>query len=359
MCAWKYKRIMSKVTVAKLKLMEPKKITDLLGMKLRDIFSMLEKTPYNKEISEISAKNLNSNSLEEALLRNFIKSYEDLVDFSPKGIRLLISSFLTKFEVNCVKAMLRTKEANLSNDEAMKFIIPAGKLTRVKCKEILENSEKMDDVIESLSDMEYGPVLDKALTEYKEERIFYLLEVALDRYVYFSIWRSIGKLGGLDKKIAKTIVGIEVDIANIKTILRCKEMGIKEEQIKRYLIPVSEVFGEKELYEIIKDSDTSTFINSLVRLAKQAMARDYSYIFTELQQQNVTSLTTIEMILDKGLIKTSLRMIKRYTQYFNLGLVLAYLNLKWFEIRNLRAIIRGTEAGISPEKIKKTLILVK
>ena len=97
----------------------------------------------------------------------------------------------------------------------------------------------------------------------------------------------------------------------------------------------------------------------MVRLAKGEMARDYYYVFNELQQQKVTSLTIFETILDKGIIKTSLKMIKRYTPYFNLGLILAYLNLKWFEIRNLRAIIRGTEARISPEKVKKTLILVK
>ena len=350
---------MSKVMVSKLQLMEPKRITDLLGMKLRDILSTLEKTPYNKEIAEIDSTNLNSSALEEAFLRNFIRTYEDLVDYSPKGIRILISAFLTKFEVNCVKAMLRAKEANLSTVEAMKYIIPAGKLNKTKCKEILENSEKIADIVEHLSDMEYGPVLDKALTDYKEDRIFYLLEVALEKHVYSMVWRSIGKLGGLDKRIAKTIVGMEIDFANIKTILRCKAMGIKEYQIIRYLIPVSEIFGEKELEKIIKDSDISIFINSLVRLAKGEMARDYYYVFNELQQQKVTSLTMFETILDKGIIKTNLKMIKRYTPYFNLGLILAYLNLKWFEIRNLRAIIRGTEARISPEKVKKTLILVK
>ena len=134
-------------------------------------------------------------------------------------------------------------------------------------------------------------------------------------------------------------------------------MRIRDDQITRYLMPISEVLGEKEFNEVIKESDIQSFINSLVRLAKSAKARDYYYIFTELQQQNVTSLTTFEKILNKGIIKTSLRMIKRHTPYYNIGLILAYLNLKWFEVRNLIAIIRGSEAGISPEKVKKTLIL--
>ena len=357
MCAWKYKRIMPKITVAKLKLMEPKKITGLVDMSLPHISSMLEKTPYKAEISEVNAKGLSSISLEDALLQNFIKTCEEIMELSPKGIRVLLSTFLMKFEANCVKAILRAKQAELDVDEAMKYIIPVGRMDEARCRKTLESSENIADVAESLSDMEYGSVLEKAFAVYEEEKIFYLLAVALDRYVYSKIWRAIGKLGGLDKKIARTVIGLEIDSANVKTILRCKAMGISEDQIRRYLIPVSEVLGEKELEEVMREEDMQSFINSLVRLAKHAMARDYQYIFTEIQQSHVTSLTRLETILDRGLVETSLRMIKRYTPYFNIGLILAFLNLKWFEVRNLRAIIRGCEAGIPADRVKKLLIL--
>jgi len=357
MCAWKYKRIMPKITVAKLKLMEPKKITDLVGMSLHHISSMLEKTPYKTEISEVNAKGLSSISMENALLQNFIKTCEELMEMSPKGIRLLLSTFLMKFEANCIKAILRAKQAELDVDEAMEYIMPVGRLDEARCRKTLEISENIADVVESLSDMEYGSVLEKAFSVYEEEKIFYLLEVALDRYVYSKIWRAIGKLGGLDKKIARTVIGLEIDSANVKTILRCKAMGISEDQIRRYLIPVSEVFSEKELEEAMRGLDMQSFINSLVRLARRSMARDYQYIFTEIQELHVTSLTTLETILDRGLVETSLRMLKSYTPVFNIGLILAFLNLKWFEVRNLRAIIRGSEAGIPPDRAKKLLIL--
>jgi vacuolar-type H+-ATPase subunit C/Vma6 len=245
MSAWKYKQIMSKTTVAKLQLIEPKRITDLAGMRLHDIFSMLEKTVYNAEISRIRGKGLSSSLLEDALLQNFVKTCERLLKFSPKDIRLLLSTFLMKFEVDCVKGLLRAKQAELTVEEALKYIMPVGKLDEARCRKILETTEDIADVVESLQDMEYGSVLDEAFAVYKEEKIFYLLEIALDRYVYSKLWEATGKLGGLDKKIARTIIGLEIDSANIKTILRCRAMGINEDQIKRYIIPVSEVFGEK------------------------------------------------------------------------------------------------------------------
>jgi len=357
MCAWKYKRVMPKITVAKLKFMEPKRITGLVGMSLHHISSVLEKTSYKTEISEVNAKELSSISMEDAFLQNFIKTCEELMEMSPKDVRLLLSAFLMKFEVNCVKALLRAKQAELDVDEAMKYIMPVGRLDEARCRKTLEISENIADVVDSLSDMEYGSVLEKAFAVYEEEKIFYLLEVALDIHVYSKIWRAIGKLRGLDKKIAKTVIGLEIDSTNVKTILRCKAMGINEDQIRRYLIPVSEVFSEKELEEAMREADMQSFINSLVRLARRSMARDYQYIFTEIQELHVTSLTTLETILDRGLVETSLRMLKRYTAFFNIGLILAFLNLKWFEVRNLRAIIRGSEAGIPTDRVKKLLIL--
>jgi len=357
MCAWKYKQVMPRITVEKLKLMEPKKITNLVGMSLHHISSELEKTPYRPEISELNTKGLSSISLEQALLKNFIKTCEEIIELSPKDVRLLLSALLMKFEANCVKTLLRAKEANLSVEESMNYIIPAGRLSEDRCKKTLENSENIADIIDSLSDMEYGPVLEKAFEVYLKEKIFYLLEIALDRHVYHKIWRATGKFWGLDKKIVRTAIGLEIDSVNVKTVLRCKATGISKNQIKQYILPVSEVFGEKELEEAMSCLDMQSTIDSLVESAKRARARDHRYIFTELQESHVTSLTALETILDRGLIKTNLRIIKRYTPFFNIGLLLAFLNLKWFEVKNLRAIIRGSEARIAPDRVKKLLIL--
>lgn len=348
---------MSKITVAKLNLLEPNEIINLVGTNLNHISSMLKKTPYKAEISKIRGKGFSSGSLEEALLQNFINTCEELVKISPKGIRSLLSSFLLKFEVDCAKSLLRTKKAELTLQEAMKYIHPTGKLEEARCIKIFESSGNIVEIVESLYDLEYGSTLKEALDVYEEMKSFFLLEVALDRYVYSKLWRASEKLGGLDKKISRTIIGLEIDSANVKTILRCKAMGINEEQIRLYLIPVSKVLGKPELEEILRESGMQSVIDSLVRSAESALARDYRYVFTEIQESRVTSLTGIETILDRGLVETCLRMLKRYTSYFNIGLMLAFLNLKWFEIRNLRAVIRGAEAEIPPDRVKKMLIL--
>ena len=359
MSAWKYKRIMPRAIIAKLKLIKPEDIVDLVGRSLDYICSKLMETTYKVEISAIPAGQLNSISLENAFLKNFIKIYEEIIAYSPKDIRLLLSTVLMKFEADNVKAILRAKEAEMNVDEAMKYITSVGRLDEVRCRKILENSKSVKGVVELLLDLEYGFVLKRALGEYEKTGLFLPLETALDKYVYGKIWEASEKLKGLDKKIARTILGVEIESINVRVILRCKAMEIGENLIRHYLIPVSEVFGDKELEDAIKAANLKSSIESLLTTARLALAVDYWRMLSDFLKEYETShsLSRLEIVLDRGLLKTSLRMLKKYTHFFNIGLILALLNLKWFEVKNLRAIVKGAEGKIPMDRTKKLLIL--
>ncbi|NIU83498.1 MAG: hypothetical protein GWN64_08490, partial [Candidatus Thorarchaeota archaeon] len=142
------------------------------------------------EISEIPARQLDSASLERAFLKNFMRTCKEIMKHSPKSISFLLSTILMKFEANNVKAVLRAKKAELGVDEALRYVIPVGRLDEARCRKILESSKSVTDMGESLSDLEYGPVLKGVLVEYEETGVFPLLEVALDKYVYGRIWRA-------------------------------------------------------------------------------------------------------------------------------------------------------------------------
>jgi V/A-type H+-transporting ATPase subunit C len=359
MRAWKYKRLTPNVIGQRLELIESKDIVDLVGKRLDYIHLMLSKTPYHIELQDIQDKQLDSASIENVLLKNYINTCEIIKDYSPKNIRLLLYAILKKFEINNIKAILRAKWAGISVNEAMRFITPVGKMDEMRCKSILKNAESVIDVIEHLSDLEYGPVLKEAFRDHEETEGLQYIEAFLSNYVYKEIFKAVGKLRGRDKKIAETVLGIEIDSINIKILLRSMSLKIGKDQIKRYLLPTSQIFSEKELETAIETNDIRAFIESLLTVAKFRNARDYQYMLIELlgEYKSFQSLSSLEVALDRSLLKTSLRMLKRYTPYFNIGLILAFLNAKWFEVRNLRAILRGTEGNLDPEKIMKLLIL--
>jgi vacuolar-type H+-ATPase subunit C/Vma6 len=241
----------------------------------------------------------------------------------------------------------------------MEYIVPAGELNATKCMEILKNSAGVRDVVKLVSDLEYGPVLENALEKYDKTGELLALEVAVDRHVYSRIWKAIKKLRGLDGRIARTILGLEIDSMNIRVILRLQEAGISQDQAREYLIPISEVFGQKGLEGAMQAKEARSTIEQLLEAAKVSLARDHQQLLKDLIREYEThkSLSHLETVLDRGLLKTSLRMLKRYTPFFNIGVILAFLNLKWFELRNLRIIIKGAEEKMPLARTTELLIL--
>ena len=178
---------MPRVAIENLKLIEVDDLISLIGKDLESIRRALEDSPYREYISAISLDENDSVSLEAVLLQNYAETYKKLAKFSSGSIRNLILAVLKKFEVSNMKAMLRVTKAKISVDEAMRHIVPVGALDMNRCRAILAESKSIDDVINSLADLEYGLIM-KGIVN-KRERIEDLmqLEVALDKAVYREI----------------------------------------------------------------------------------------------------------------------------------------------------------------------------
>ena len=359
MKVWKYKSLTPTVIGAMLELLDRKDIVDLVSRSFDYIYSILTQTSYRIEISKIPRNKINAASIQNALLKNYLRACKTIEENSPKDISYLLSTIMMKFEADNIKSILRAKSAGISVDEAMNFIIPAGRMDERRCRSILENSKNIMDVIELLSDLNYTDSIKDFLEDYEETGILFPIEASLTRSIYKQIYKAVGKIKGKDGNIAQTVLGLEIDSINIRVILRGKSLGIAEDQIKHSLLPASEIIGKKELENAIKTKDIPSSIESLFAMAKYNAVRDYQNMLTALlrEYEASQSLSQLELVLDRSLLETSLRMLQRYTPYFNIGLILAFLNAKWFEVKNLSVIVRGAEAKIPPDRIESLLIL--
>src|SRR3972149_7116646 len=246
-----YNEIMPKVAIENLKLIEVDDLISLIGKDLEAIRCALLESAYHDDILTAPTDKIDSIALEEALLKNYVKTCQNLIKFSEGDIRSLLLAVLKKFEVSNVKAMLRAVKAKMNVDEAMKHIIPVGALDKNKCHAILASSKGIEDVVNSLLALEYGVIMKSVLNKRTMHEDLVPLEVALDKAMYQGIWEAAEKLKGLDKTIAKGVLGLEVDAVNVKIILRCKAKEVSQEHIKNYLMPTA-LIDEKALEEAIK-----------------------------------------------------------------------------------------------------------
>ncbi|MFW6116967.1 MAG: V-type ATPase subunit [Thermoproteota archaeon] len=353
----KYSQLMPKTAIEKLKLLEiEEECENLIGRDIEYIRSELLDSPYKEDLLATSQDDGDSTVLEKALHRNYMRIFEKLINFSFGDIKELLSALLKKFEVSNVKSMLRTTKAGMDANEALTYIIPAGRLDEDRCRKILTSSKTVEGVIEALSDLEYGPILREVFQEHQKDDGLFPLELALDQAVYNGIKRKIEDLRGRDKTVAEEILGIEMDAINVKIILRCKRQDIPPDQIQDYLIPPA-LITRQTFKEAIKATDVKSMMEKFLTAQETVNKPSYQNLFTKLLEEHAASLSRLELILDEARVKTSLHMMKKYTKYYNVGFILAFLNLKWVEIKNLRCIIKGSERQLSYNQIRKLLIL--
>jgi vacuolar-type H+-ATPase subunit C/Vma6 len=346
---------MPRVAIENLKLIEIDDLINLIGKDLEAIRCALANSPYSKQISVVSPDVLDYSFLESALMRNYAETIQKLIKFSSGNIKKLIVALSKKFEVANMKTMLRAVKAQIDVNEALKNIVPLGALDVDRCRAILETVESVEDVIAALSDFEYGKVLTHVVEEHGGITDLTLLEVALDQAVYREILENNEKLMGVDAKIAKAVLEIELDAVNVKTILKGKELAVNAEVIKEYLMPTG-FFTEAMLVEVMEAGDVKSMMERLSLIVESAHLV-YKKIFAKLLKESDVPLSRLEAILDKAPLEMSLHQLREHSRYYNIGFLLAFLNLKWAEVKNLRCIVKGSERKIAPSQVQKLLTI--
>lgn len=319
---------------------------------LEGVSHILENTPYRDEIAVVPLEGLTSIDLEKAFTKNFLRIFDEIWEHSSKDLKILLDDILRKFEVENVKAILRAKMAELGVDEALRFIIPVRHYDETVCKSLLEKTKTVEDVVKLMAGTEYGQVLQGALKTYRETGLLIPLETALDGYAAMELWKDVHKLKGVDIKIAEEILGTEIDVLNIKIILRCKALEMDEEVIHQLILPTFYALTKEDVENGVMAIDVEDAINTL-------MVKDYKKWATEALKEYSTSksVSPVEIVLDRLLLKLNQSIFIKYPSPFHIGVILAFLNLKWFELKNLRAIVTGNENKVSREKIKNVLIV--
>lgn len=349
---WKYAYITSKVRGMRSHLLTEDFRAFVESSGLDETRHILEATVYRDELSAVPTESLTSIALEKALVGNFLKTFNGIWKYSSEDIKTLLEGIQRKFEVENIKAILRAKIAELSVEDVIQYLIPIRSLDEIRCRELLEKTETVEDVIGLLRDAGYRQALEGALEDYREIGFLIPLESALDNYVIGELWKNVHKLKGLDVKVAEELLGTEIDILNMKVILRSKALAIGEDYIRRFLLPVFYALTNENIAMSIKADGVENAIHELeVKYYEKTLAEALK------AYRASNSVFPVELVLDRLLLKTNQAISVKHPSPFHIGVLLAFLNLKWFEVKNLRSIVVGKENKVPSEKIWESLVI--
>lgn len=294
------------------------------------------------------AEHLDNYTLEKALDIQLGETYDLVSRMAPKEVQSSFKVLAKKSDIANIKSLLTAKEAGLDKKDTEELLIPTG--TLYDEIEPLSDVDAVSDVVAGLDGTEYSSILEEALPEYERTNMVLPLESALDKNYLECLLASSTTPADENRQILYSYIGNQVDVANIKLILRAKADGLNFDDISPFMAKDGYQIREWKLKDLMESEDVAGVISSLD-------GTKYSPVLSEvLPEYNETgSVALFEKALDKFLVDSA----KSYSMKKPLGIgpIIGYLSQKEMEIRNLKIIVRAKrEADFPISKIREMLV---
>ncbi len=289
-----------------------------------------------------SAEGSDLTSVESYLTQRVIELAGRLAAYAPHDSRQLIKLFSFAYELACVKEILKSIVDQIDPEEALKHVVPAGRFTTERCKELIE-SRNLNRVIESLEDEALKRHVAPKLTG---EKGGMAAVFAIDQYYYTKLWAASNLPDPLDAQSARGLIGELADHLNILLAFRARLIGLDARSTSDILIPVNYGLGHA-LSELVE----ATNLQNLMRVLDKT---PYSRVF-----QGPTALNGSASGVERALNRSHATSCQNAFagSPFNVGLALAFLFLKNYELHDLFTVINGKANNLPADRIMDSLIL--
>lgn len=346
--AGNYAYATARVKVRKTFLYPKETYLKLLQMDLPEISRFIEESKYKQEIDELATKYHGIDLLELALNLNLAKEMNQIMGYCQGELKLLLGSYLGRWDVWNIKSILRGKYYGATEDEIRETLVPAGDLSMHTLTE-LARKNTIAEVIDGLTGTIYYKPLSAALDDYNKTHTLSKFENNLDK-VYYANLLSLDLPNSKADELFINLIKREIDVTNLRTLFRLKREGLEHEKIMDYLIPGGARIKIDDLRKLAQAPSYEEFIN---------MLKEYPY-WADLSEavqksQETGSLNAVEISLSKVLIQYAEKISHLYP--LSICPIIGYAIRKNVEVNNIRTIARGKEAQLSDDVIRNQLVI--
>ena len=328
----------ARVHAMKVKLFPKETYAKLLNMSLPEIARFIEESEYKAEIDELARVYSGIDLVEFATHLNLARTFTKLMEMTMGEPHELIVEYLRRWDIWDLKTILRGKTYGASDEEIVRILVPSGELSQ-DYLQTLVRKPSVEEVIAALKGTVYYDIIKDI--DYAESSM--KVEDELDKFYYARMLDVVSRIKG--PSLYLTVIKMEIDVANLKTLFRLKKAEISGSRVLEYVIPSGLYLSDKEI-EKMADAPFDEFV---------ALLSKYRYwsAISDIVTERMESLSKIELRLDKYL-NEHVWTISTFNPLTVLPM-LGYMLSKDTEVDNIQAIVRGKEAGLSQEVIKDHL----
>ncbi|OON90232.1 MAG: hypothetical protein ATN33_03525 [Epulopiscium sp. Nele67-Bin001] len=315
-------------------------IPDLLGFKKQnDLFNYLRKKPgYKEYLEKYDQQELHRGDLEVALNHLMVNEMEKMMHFMDGSYREFFKLMLKRYELHDLQLILRALVTGEDTQNVSKYFIHSKKYTKIDFARLVQVNS-----LAEFTKILKGTIYYDTLKTMEEEDIYnreWHFEMKVSATYSNLLYKKVESFEEDDIEVAKRILGLNIDRLNIEWIYRAKKYyNISNEEILVYSQPK----GYKLSYTRLKKLIYTTDVEQFKKLANKYMNDDLFEAGDNL----------LEIKLDK-LFYVSLNEKQNKN---GIGRVMGYMYKLELILEDITAVAEGLRYNISPEEIKKYLVI--
>jgi len=319
----------------------------MLNMSLPEITRVIGETDYKQEIDELATTFKGIDLIEVALSWNLAKEYQKILEITPGTLKQFTQAYLRSWDIQNLIILLRGKMQGEKAGKIKEVLIPAGSLDRAALDRLLAE-ESTDKIVEMLKGYRmYPSVFAREYPLARESGSFSRLENELYKQFYTEII-SEAESGIKGGNLFLEFVRLEIDIKNIKTLFRLQADAAVEDARDMFL--AGGALSSSDFASLNAIRNRSEFIDVLrLKIRHKALLDLLEVLRSE------KTISEVEIRLTRVQLEMMERMSKRHP--ISIHPILVYLEKKKYEVFNLRALARGKESKLPPEKISGYLVV--
>ena len=309
---------------------------------------VLRETIYGELLAEHTSQSLVIEDIERQLNAHVADSHLRAMALLRGARRELLVVLWQRYELDNLKALFRGLDQKMEIARLERFLTPLGDFSTLPW-DALMHEQTVLGLIDLLRDTHYINPLKNALPLYQRDGSLFGLEVALDVRYYRDLAAAVNRLSGADFREARRVVGTKIDLLNIAWAYRFREYyKLSPEEIVNYTLWHTFRTDTNLVREIAMGADPRQV---LPRILGESL--DLGEI-GDFDRDEARGLLHLELTLERYWRRLALRESAGYP--FRLGVILGYLALLQYEVRDLVTLLEGKMMAWEPARIREHLI---
>ena len=329
-----YSYLNTRVRAMESKLFKSDAYIKLLNMEVSQIARFLGEGNYKEEIDSLSRDYRGVELIEHSLNKNLGNTYHKLIKMSGKKASAYAFAILTRWDIHNIISILRGKYSKATDYEIEKTLIPIGELPFSFIMSLVKNYS-YEDVIKKLKKLEQFNFLDETK------------EIAdIESELYKNYFTNVLEKFHKDKKsLFLDFIKIEIDIINLKNIMRMRRYGFTLDEEEKNVIDGGLYLNADNLSFLLRSKN-----EDFLKLIKKT---PYGIIIEK--HFSEPTLFNVEESLEIFLMQYAKKQLKG--EHLSIIPILHYIYLKKIEIDNIRKIARGKASNLEKEVIQDGLVI--